>query len=426
MISLGIGGMSVKQAKGMKKKIIFILLAINLVAFVGATYAFWASSIAGDTGQTNSNVAVGNWGTPIFTPQEFFDFATKTNSLITDEYYLANDIDFTGFNWVYNTVFQNAIFRGTLNGNNKILANLTITNDLAGTLHLGIFPRIAGGRIFNLTLEGVHLETDFNNTSVRAGLLAGTANGGTVEISNVRVSNSTIIGSRQGVGGLIGLSTGATTIVNIDNVKMNNLKIFSTAAGIGGIVGRVSTGATVNLTDIDLQGDIFTTNVTANGGGLVGHVRLATFVTINRAIVEATFQNTFVTSTNYLDYNGRHFGGFIGYNQTQSVNLNITNAFFTGSLYTQTNSRRNRVGTVVGRVSNTATINNVFHSQVAYRDASGGIVFTTTSQFGQMSPFVSQTNMPTNSWWNNFATSFLPADLAWTQEAATRRLVLTI
>ncbi len=96
----------------------------------------------------------------------------------TDEYYLANDIDFTNFAWDYDTTFNNVIFRGVLNGNNKILSNLTITNNLATSLNTSIFPRSEGGRIFNLTLDNVHIKVMIGGPNSRAGLLIGTVRGG--------------------------------------------------------------------------------------------------------------------------------------------------------------------------------------------------------------------------------------------------------
>ena len=294
-----------------KKRLIFILLVANLLFTSGMTFAFWASSIAGNSDSNDGLIAIGDWGTPIFTPSEFYTFATKTNSVATDVYYLANDIDFTGFTWVYNAANNGVTFRGTLNGNGKSLLNLTITNSSTSYSYNGIFPRIFGAIIYDLTLENVNTVTSLSGTSQRSGLIAGNAWGGTNTLSNITIINSGSQGnSTNGVGGLIGNVQNATTILNLNNIKATNLRVFNRSAYVGGLVGRISSaGGRVNMNDIDFQGEVYSYATTSYAGGLIGYVLASAFYTLNRAIVDSTFQNTLVTNATYnLKYTTRYLG----------------------------------------------------------------------------------------------------------------------
>jgi len=408
-----------------------MLILINTIISMGISYAYWASEVNGNQQSGSGSVTIGDWGIPIYTPLEFYEFATKTNSVLTDQYYLHNDIDFTGFTWNYNSSNNNVIFRGTLNGNGKKLSNLTINNTSTSYLYHGIFPRAIGATIYDLTLENVHLVTTLSGTSQRSGLLIGRAEGGTVTLSDIKLIDCGSQGnSTNGVGGLVGNVRGATTILNINNVKATNLRVFNDNTYVGGLVGRIATsGAIVNLTDIDFEGDVYSnkvssTTVNSYAGGLVGHVPSGGIVNITRAIVEATFQNTLVTSENFLVYSNRYLGGFVGFNQSGSNNVKITDAFFTGSLFTRIDTRRNDVGTAVGQDSQQALLTRVFYSNVIFRGVGGVIQYTVASPIGQMATLVIEDQMPDTTWWNGFYTNFSSNSL-WVQDG-TGRLYLDI
>lgn len=418
-----------KKIKLNKSKIVVFLIILNVLFIAGTSFAFWASSIAGDTDQTGTDVNVGHWGTPIFTAQEFFNFATKTNSVATDEYYLANNIDFTGFTWEITSSFHNTVFYGTLNGNNKTLSNLTIFNNNITYRQVAIFPRINGGRVFNLTLDNVHIRAALGGNRLRSALISGTAIGGVIDLSNITVLNSSVFGSSSGgTGGLIARVQNVGTIVNINNVKLSNLNVFNASHSVGGLVGFIHTNTTLNISDVNFQGSVYSNNIASNSrlsnaGGLIGSARTGSHATIDRVIVDATFQNKVPGTPNYLGYSNRRLGGFIGtITGAASSNITIDNAFFTGNLFVRINGNRNHVGTAVG--NGFAVLTNVYHSQVSYRDASGNPTFTTGSPLGTMATIVNEATMPSPAWWDNFATSFLPFDNAWSQDPVTRRLIL--
>jgi len=417
-----------------KKKIILVLIILNALFSVGMSFAFWASSIASDTSDSEGEITVGAWGIPIFNATEFYQFATKNDSLATDKYYLARDIDFTGFPWVYDDTNYDITFRGELNGNNKTLANLTISNVNTSTSYAyhGIFPRISGAKIHDLTLSNVRIVINpLTGTTKRSGILSGNAYGGTNLIENLKIINSSVQGSSaNGVGGLIGDVTGATTVVTINRIKLSNMKVFSRSQNVGGLVGRIgSSGATVNISDIDFEGDVYSnstsTTTGAIAGGVIGYTIAGTKVNITRAIVDVTFQNTLVSNVNYLTFGTRYLGGFIGYNLSASANINISYAFMTGSLYTRTNDATyvTDVGTVTGRTGINATLDNVYHSYVLYRTTLGSS-YTVTGQLGQMATVVNASTMPDAAWWDSAYAIFSVVNNYWSQEPITGRVYL--
>ncbi|MBU1094503.1 MAG: hypothetical protein KKH01_08580 [Firmicutes bacterium] len=419
------------STKNKKLKIVVSMLLINMLFSVSMSFAYWASLISGDNVQGAPVVTIGDWGVPIFTTTEFFDMATDSSSNPADRYYLANDIDFTGFSWIYDAAIYNSTFKGELNGNNKIISNLTINNPSLSYLHMGIFARVDGARVSNLTLDNVQLETNLSGTSQRAGLFGGTAIGGTIVFENIVLNNCGVQGtSAGGVGGLLGQVRNSGTVVAISSIKVNNLKVFNQSSNVGGLVGRINADASVVLSDIDFLGDVYSNIVTSagssNAGGLVGYVLSGGFLSIERAIVESTFQNTLVTTSNYLGYSNRYLGGMIGRNSSVGSNVTITNSFFTGSLYTRLDIRNSDVGTVTGNDLETAVLSGVFYSYVAYRDTGGGITYTATGQTGQMSTVVSATSMPSHAWWDSAYTTLNAANPLWTQEPVSGRVYLDL
>jgi|GEM_PF-733103 len=411
-----------------RRLIISILIAINALFSFGLSFAFWASEVSGHSGSGIGTVPIGDWGIPIFTASEFYTFATKTDSALTDQYYLANDIDFTGFPWNYDASNYEVIFRGTLNGNGKKLINLTITNTSINTLYAynGIFPRSQGSTIYKLTLENVNVVSNLTGSNQRSGLLIGEAQSGTTTLSNIKVINSTVQGTHtSGVGGLVGSVINSGTVVNLTNIKVQQLKVYNHQSSVGGLVGRVGTsGAEVHITDVDFIGEIHSNlaqnqNSASNAGGLIGQLVSGARLTVNRAIVEAIFENTFVTGANINQYSNRYLGGIIGSNGSTAANVSVTHAFYTGSLYTRLDARRNDIGTISGQGATAATVSNSFHSFVAYRNIGGAITYTNVTPTGQMAQLVNATALPTQSWWNTFYLNFTSNPL-WLQNGTGR------
>jgi hypothetical protein len=400
-----------------------LLLSFSSVLMFG--YSYWDSNH-----QTDSELlVVGDWGIPITTAHEFYLFATKTDSVSTDRYYLFNDIDFSGYNWDYDNTTSQVTFRGTLDGNGKTLRNLTLTYNSSYS-YFGIFPRMDGGSVYNVTLENIDLRlgnTALGGTSTRSGLITGNAYGSTNTISNITIIDSGVRGtSSSGVGGLVGNVSNSSTVVNIDNIKATNLKVFSKNSSVGGLVGYISSSsATVNVSDIDIQGEVYSYASSSYTGGLIGRIRSGALFYADRAIVDMTSQNTLETNyTYYLKYSNRYLGGFIGYNQSTSNYVGLNNVFFTGSLYTDTSANRSYVGTAIGRSGGSQSLHNDYYARVEFRSLWSQVIYSPdTTLRGINAQLVSEQTLPSGAWWDSFATEFMAANDLWTQDG-TGRLTL--
>jgi hypothetical protein len=410
--------------------ITILILFFAFASTVSIGYAYWNNL----TQDTNENMNIGDWGIPISSAQEFYDFAMKADSVTTDRYFLLNDIDFSGFNWTYTSTNNTVTFRGLLDGNGKTLSNLTLYINSSSYSYLGIFPRMSGGSVYNLTLDNVNLSlgsTALGGSSLRSGLITGNIIGSTNTISDITILNSGVRGtSTTGTGGLVGSVTGSTTIVNIDNIKATSLKVFSKSSNAGGLVGNVSTsGAQIHVSDIDLEGEVFAYGSSSYTGGIIGQVASGAMVTIDRIVLDVTSRNTLETNSTYYNrYSQRYLGGFVGYSLSASANILISDAFFTGSLFTQSSTRASSVGTATGRFSATSTrptLLRTFYSQVIFSSSSGTIVYTPSSTpSGQMATLVNAASMPSSTWWNGFATAGNFSSELWGQDVATGRLYL--
>ncbi|MDO9628602.1 MAG: InlB B-repeat-containing protein, partial [Acholeplasmataceae bacterium] len=161
-------------------------------------------------------------GTSITTAQEFHDM-TKSGS--TETFYLANDIDFTGFTWT--VTGTGTSFRGTLNGNGKTISNITIAGSGTG-VYGGIFQRTNGAVINNLTVDNAHVDA-----VGRVGVLIGRVETGETVLNKVVIKNSSAAGTAgEGVGILIGNAATAFTITNLQIIS-------STAFNSGKNVGYI-------------------------------------------------------------------------------------------------------------------------------------------------------------------------------------------
>jgi len=410
------------------KIFVLVVFALSIAPAVTYGYSYW-NNLSENSSET---ISIGEWwGIAITTPQEFYDFATKSDSLSTDTYYLANNLDFTGFNWSITYSNNNVTFRGILDGNGYSINNLTITSNPSYKTYLGIFPRMYGGTVTNLTLSNVNLVLDIStlsSTSTMSGLITGDAYGSTNTIDGITIMDCGIRGtSSNGTGGLIGMVEQSSTIVNISNVKATGLRVFSTNATAGGLVGYVRTsGASVNVSDIDIEGEVSAMGSSSYTGGIIGRIRSGASFNLDRAIVDMTSQNTLETDSNYyLDYSERYMGGFIGYNQSTSSLVSINNAFFTGNLITNTSRQYTYIGTAIGRSSGSQTINNAFYSMVEFNSKNGTYIYDLNfTPSGVMATLVNASTMPSTTWWNAFAITFNSQSSLWTQNVSTGRLEL--
>jgi hypothetical protein len=310
-----------------------------------------------------------------------------------------------------------------LNGNGKTISNLTINYNSSSIAYSGIFPRLDGATITNLTLDNVQIVSYLSGTTRVAGLISGDAyNAKTVNLSRITVRDSGVQGrSTNGVGGLIGFITGTNTTVIMNNIKATNLKVFNISTSAGGLIGNVAGSSRLEMYDVDFLGEAYSYNGTSNVGGLVGYALSNSYVTIERAIIEASFQNTLVTDAPYTNlYSARYLGGVFGRHATATARTLLTDVFYTGDLFPSTDTRRLDVGTISGLDSTQATLTRTFYSRVGFRAAGGVLSYTVTGWTGQMSTVIPPNNAtaPTNAWWNTFYSNF--DGLIWAQDGSGR------
>ena len=193
----------------------------------------------------------------ITTPAELAWVAEQVNS--KTEYFedktilLMNDIDLSGSYWTpvgnvndYPTV----TFKGTFNGQNHIISNLTASDDAEGYAAAGLFGSILG-TVKNVTLKDVNIRSTHY-----AGAVVGysSTNGATIENCHVDGGTITSVPEYTGsaydngdkAGGIIGYYV---TSDKVTNCSAKNL-IITAYRDLGGIVGC---GPQSGMTDCSVE-----------------------------------------------------------------------------------------------------------------------------------------------------------------------------
>lgn len=288
-------------------------------------------------------------GTAITTAQEFYNLATGVVSL-SEKYYLANDIDFTGFTWTW---VSSKSFTGQLDGNFKSIKNLTIVSNEA---RAGIWYSINGATIKNITFDNVSISS---TAGTRAGIIAAEAVNNKVTLTNIVVKNSSVIGNASnGVGSLVGYLHNHADVSNITVLDTNLKNGTQATGGLFGRLGDSSASWVINVSDVYMNN--VKVEGTARVGGLFGETNGNVVITLNRALLS----NMIITGS------GTHVAGISGRHQpvnTQTsnmadvyVNADITgttnvNHITTDKLY-QSTVNTNFFGTITGTQGGTAAL----------------------------------------------------------------------
>lgn len=244
-------------------------------------------------------------GIAITTAAQFISVFSANDS---KNYYLANDIDFAGIEWVQTT--STSEFSGKLDGNFKTIRNISITSGTNTGIRAGIFQATNNAIIENLII--INANVDVNG---RAGILIG-ENKGSI-ISNVTIINSSIKGTvNEGVGVVFGqLASGKVTEIN--NVKIENSHSENSAKNVGVIAGRVD--GILNITSLIIT-DSSATGLTKNTDSavsvLVGY--------LNNTNAEINGLKIVVLNTKLF---GRGAGYVIGYNN-ESKAVHLEDSYF--------------------------------------------------------------------------------------------------
>ena len=187
----------------------------------------------------------------IFNEQGLLAWNTAAQSDLSLNCTLEDDIDLSGTNWTPIGIDYNHQYTGTFEGNGKTITGLTVTGS---DLCAGLFGYIgSGGKVMNVKLEGVQIESDNDLNDV--GGVAGSSYG---NIEYCSVSGS-VSGSSY-VGGVVGVNYGTVTGCTASG------DVTGTNAYVGGVAGYNYFGGTV--TACTASGDV--TGMGNNVGGVVG------------------------------------------------------------------------------------------------------------------------------------------------------------
>lgn len=172
---------------------------------------------------------------------------------------LTSDIDLSGIDWTPIGIDDNHQYTGTFNGGGHTITGLTVTTS---DQYAGLFGRIgSGGKVMNVKLEGVQIESD-NETSDVGGV-AGWSYG---NIENCSVSGSVSVSGMNGVaGGVVGYQSGGLL------TRCSSSATVNAGNTAGGVVGTTNNGAT--LTACYATGSVTLESINQYGnfaGGVVG------------------------------------------------------------------------------------------------------------------------------------------------------------
>ncbi len=407
-----------------KKHIIVFLLVINMLFSTGMSFAYWASSLSGNQNTGDGELTLGDWydGIPIFTTEEFINVITTPNN--TNTYVLARDLDFQNITPPEWTQTKDIIFQGSLDGNDKTISNVSLTD------YRGIFGILDGATIRNLTLDGVNINytlTDNYTVGILAGRMQGTGN----VIENIRIRNSSVTNTILS-GGVIGFASPAsgTGTATMSNIKVQNTSItgaFANAAyGTGGIIGTVN-AFNISLSDIYVEATI-TSNAISSVGGIIGASLAGSTISVTRAVVFANSRfRAWSSDANVF------VGGVIGRNQGS---ISISDFMLTGQLdgfvtNPNNNNYTMRAGVTVGVGNAPTTQTNVRSSQITlYRRANNPAVLINSQTLyekmtGQKPAYSttvyiqSRSTTMTNAWWTTNYSAITSSSL-WSYNATTR------
>ena len=397
---------------------IAIFMVFSLSFVTNESFAYWASSLGITNETTPETVTVSTWdfSQPIFTEQEFYDFATSSTSLSTDKYHLANDLDFSSFTWDYNSTYDSNIFRGEFDGRGYSLNNISVTSTDTNSVYLSMFSQMDGATIKNVTVDNYKMGFDtayFNSTSLEVSVFASNVTGIGNLIENITLNDVELIANTlDGAGGLVTSVRGNADLI-VRNIKATDITVLNESKRAGGLISRIFAGTgTVIIEDIDFQGFVAADNRTSNTGGILGTSQ-STDTTIIRAIVEYTAEGTVTLSDGSITYKSdRYTGGFLG-NNNNTIGIDIIDSFYTGTLYENTKY----IGSAVGREKlSTTSLINTFYSNVLFNTTYTAPNTTT----GIHATLVNTSSLPNLAWWNNFSTVYYSANSLWTQDGSGR------
>ena len=308
--------------------------------------------------------------TAIYTAQDL----DNVRGGLSANYYLMNDIDLCGVAW--EPIGQQAApFTGVFDGNGFAVLGLNVT--LTGTDAAGLFGRVEGGEIKNLTVTDCSISGEtaggvagsisnakmsncwVTGTVTSTGTVNGTAYAGGIA-GNASLSEIKICGNGAAVssGGCAGGIVGAMDNTTLESCT-NSGEISGVGAAmqcIGGIVGySMTAGGSIN--DCQNGGEVVAVN--GNAGGIAGaSLSPISSSTNNANITVSGGENAFV-------------GGVAG--GGSSTELMINNCANFGAITVNSNSAAmiGSIASVAGDVLNSSNYANIMVASGGRCDAGG-------------------------------------------------------
>lgn len=303
---------------------------------------------------------------------------TSAQSLLKS-YFLVNDLDFaTTTTWTRigsGSNFSNTVFRGSFDGQNKVISNYSVNEPLFGTI-VGSLKQpwsIANSNVadnFNNFFGNFTFSNPNHSTIIsQSSLIIGNAD--KMNIKNILADKLT---GKLNTSTTFAIFTNLLTESLVENI-VNKVSFDTTEQGFGVIFRFLSKAVLINVrNEADASSVSPTNNTNAVGGGIVGTAQdYAKFLNVSNSgeiisrgqaggiigvigfggddgttlILEkvSNLGNVFSGNTN-----GTQAGGLIGHNQGNRTNLTIKNSYNTGDIRTYNFDRSGGgAGGLIGR-----------------------------------------------------------------------------
>lgn len=316
---------------------------------------------------------------------------------------LSADINLNNMDWkpigmdtnsASNRSYQGTAFAGVFDGNGYTISNIKVEEENYD--FLGFFGGVDGATIQNLKVESCSIsETEGTNffetegagfsrdVNEDAGAFIGYVGTGGVSISNIQIDDITVYGDRVS-GSLLGWVAGATQISNVDVTNATILSSYDRAGGLVGYVGG-STAYDVSITDTSVQGAVRQSSVISSpwaAAGLIGQVNLPNStdkIMVNDVDV---FVDVKVSEFYPADASVNGSGaGFIA--DARKGNITISDSTFSGDIEIRTNLKKSpSLGSASGFVYNSVTYKDSVSILIRNSRSTGKITAQNVYSFG--------------------------------------------
>lgn len=334
------------MSKMNKLSIVFLLGLFVFILNIGTTFAFWASSVAGDSKSESAILSIGEWG--MFSSEYIgvtqtgegdyitLDQIGTTGYPLSGKYILMGDIDYA------NAVFipiggSTGVFSGEFIGNGYSISNINIT---AVQGYVGLFAQNSG-LISGLSLINININVT-STADISAGIITGDNTGsilysyttGSIDATTSKSSSLALTYAYAYGGGIAGQNSGSihnsysdasVTVTSNLNIGSGGNRQGYSLSYAGGLVGRntavngifntYATGSVSAVATVSAGGNA-KGYATVHSGGLVGENTVSNGVNYSFATGTVTYSHTAKTTVT------RYVGGLIGLgSSTESFRL---------------------------------------------------------------------------------------------------------